>query len=212
MEQWPMVPDVIPYTIATVDGQLVNPFTVTARDGVFRIETIAHALSNLCRYAGHTSRFYSVAEHCLLVECVVTMRATKLRMSPERRVAFAFEALVHDAVEAYLGDIPAPFKRMPEFAPYRAAEARLAKELRNWFGLVGEEPQIIKDIDVEIRGSEREWLMSTTKHLTSWTSAPPIPGIVCGTMSPNGAKEAWLRRFDELQPAWTDHKRIDGDA
>jgi 5'-deoxynucleotidase YfbR-like HD superfamily hydrolase len=141
-----VVPDVIPRTIATIDGQLVNPFTVTATDGVFRVDTIAHALSNLCRYNGHTERFYSVAEHCLLVQLVVDVHATGLGLTPEQRAILSFEALVHDAVEAYLGDIPAPFKKMPEFAAYRQAEARLSKELRKWFGLTGDEPQLVRQI------------------------------------------------------------------
>ena len=199
-----MVPDVIPQSIAVIDGQLVNPFTVKATDGVFRVDTIAHALSNLCRYNGHTERFYSVAEHCLLVQLVVDVRATGLGLTPEQRAMLSFEALVHDAVEAYLGDVCAPFKKMPEFASYRQAEARLSSELRKWFGLAGDEPELVRQIDVEIRGTERHWLMPESRALTSWTTAPVIGGIECGTMAPQEAGEAWLQRFYELRPDWND--------
>src|SRR4051812_20612492 len=63
---------------------------------------IAAALSMLCRYGGHVSRFYSVAEHCLLMSEAV---------APEH----ALWALLHDATEAYMGDMVRPLKRqMPE--------------------------------------------------------------------------------------------------
>jgi hypothetical protein len=59
---------------------------------------IAHALSLLCRYNGHIDRFYSVAEHCVLLSHAV----------PEK---FALDALLHDATEAYVGDMIRPLKR-----------------------------------------------------------------------------------------------------
>ena len=204
MSRWSVVPDVIPQTIATIDGQLVNPFTVKATDGVFRVDTIAHALSNLCRYNGHTERFYSVAEHCLLVQLVVDVRATGLGLTPEQRAMLSFEALVHDAVEAYLGDVCAPFKKMPEFASYRQAEARLSSELRKWFGLASDEPELVRQIDVEIRGTERHWLMPESRALVEWKTAPILEWMECGTMTPQEAKHGWLTRFYDLRPDWRD--------
>lgn len=62
------------------------------------IEDIAHALSNECRFGGHSKNFYSVAQHCVLV-AVHTL--------PE----FRAQALMHDASEAYLKDIPKPIKK-----------------------------------------------------------------------------------------------------
>jgi hypothetical protein len=63
---------------------------------------IAHALSLICRYGGHSSRFYSVAEHCVLMSHAV---------APEH----ALWALLHDATEAYLGDMIRPLKRSGRF-------------------------------------------------------------------------------------------------
>src|ERR1043165_2313879 len=64
----------------------------------FTIEDIAHGLANICRYSGQCKDFYSVAEHSILVS--------------ETAKGFELEALLHDAAEAFLGDITRPLKQM----------------------------------------------------------------------------------------------------
>lgn len=67
------------------------------------IEDIAHSLSLLCRFAGHTQSFYSVAEHSIWV-------AKKVRIEDK------LTALLHDASEAYLIDLPSPIKKgIPQY-------------------------------------------------------------------------------------------------
>lgn len=68
-----------------------------------KVDDIAHALSHICRFGGHTHVFYSVAQHSLLVHDLVE----HLGASPEVRLA----ALLHDAHEAYVGDLTTPLKR-----------------------------------------------------------------------------------------------------
>lgn len=66
---------------------------------------IIHCLSRVCRYSGHTNGFYSVAEHSLLMA----------RHFKEH----AKIALLHDAAEAYFGDLPRPIKNsIPDFKKY----------------------------------------------------------------------------------------------
>lgn len=68
-----------------------------------KIEDVAHALSNLCRFTGHTAPFYSVAQHSVWVaDCLILWDAP-------RHVVRA--GLLHDAAEAYYGDLSSPLKR-----------------------------------------------------------------------------------------------------
>jgi len=68
------------------------------------IEDIARALSGICRFKGSTVRHYSVAEHSLYV-CDVVRKVTNDPL-------ILWYALMHDAAEAYIGDFPAPWKRL----------------------------------------------------------------------------------------------------
>lgn len=70
------------------------------RPSEFRIEDIAGPLSRICRFGGRCSPFYSVAEHSLLV----------MRIVEEAHPDIALQALLHDAAEAYLGDVISPLK------------------------------------------------------------------------------------------------------
>lgn len=89
----------------------------------FDIDDITHALSNQCRYTGHSSKFYSVAEHSVLVSRI--MRLLDL--------GDPFEGLMHDAAEAYLSDIAAPWKAL--LPDYKLLEAKIEVPLRRHFTL-----------------------------------------------------------------------------
>lgn len=83
----------------TYTGVLVDPFSINIDD--IRIEDIAHSLSMKCRFNGHVSRFYSVAEHCVYVSLLA--RDPKV-------------GLLHDASECFLSDIITPIKiKFPDY-------------------------------------------------------------------------------------------------
>src|SRR6266700_4788978 len=84
------------------------------RSGEVFIDDIAHALSMLCRFGGHCIRFYSVAEHSVLLSRVAEPR-------------FKLWALLHDASEAYLADVPRPVK--PALVGYKDAEERVQRAI-----------------------------------------------------------------------------------
>jgi hypothetical protein len=94
-----------------------------------RIEDIAHALSMQCRFAGHCRAFYSVAEH--------SVRVARLVESWRARAEVVMQALLHDAAEAYVGDMVRPLKwSLPS---YRAAEDRVFAAIAQAFGLSSNE-------------------------------------------------------------------------
>lgn len=90
-------------------------------------EDIAHALAQQCRFGGHSNRYYSVAEHCVHVHDWVA----KCVPLPSRRLLLA--ALLHDAAEAYVVDVPRPVKVM--LSGYREMETRVQSAIADRFGL-----------------------------------------------------------------------------
>ncbi len=104
------------------------------------IRDIAHALSLVCRGNGHVNIFFSVAQHC--INCA--MEAEARGCSP--RVILA--CLVHDASEAYMSDVPRPFKQF--LSEYLAQEEHLLEVVYGKFlgsPLTEEEQKIIRQID-----------------------------------------------------------------
>lgn len=108
--------------LQTYKGETFDP----ASGDITRIAIfdIAHALAHLCRYCGHCQRFYSVAEHSVLVYKIIK------KLWPDDLEA-QWAGLLHDATEAYLGDITTPVKILiPQF---NKMESLLAKKIANKF-------------------------------------------------------------------------------
>ena len=106
--------------VPTYTGKRLDPFD-PQRDQIDLID-IAHALSQICRYNGHTVRHYSVAEHCVRVSSCVPARVCGL-------------TLMHDAAEAYIGDMVRPIKRRPEADWYRRLDTSVTAAILHKFGL-----------------------------------------------------------------------------
>ena len=103
--------DIAPSAIVTYTGRVIEP--LNPDPARICIEDIAHALSNQCRFTGHTKEFYSVAQHS--VHCA--------DLVPEEDQLWA---LLHDASEAYLADIARPVKKFTEWGSgYLEAEDKL---------------------------------------------------------------------------------------
>lgn len=85
----------------TYTGKMFYPFDPRPDDVC--IEDIAHALAMQCRFNGHCREFYSVAQHSVIVSMNVP-------------ACDAMKGLLHDAAEAYVGDLVRPIKKhLPEF-------------------------------------------------------------------------------------------------
>ena len=141
-----------------------------------RLEDIAWSLSHQCRYAGHCAFFYSVAQHSVMVADMVPHELKRT-------------ALLHDATEAYLVDLPRPVKRM--MADYRAAEQVVWEAVARRFGLPLELPAEVKDADEDALATEAPILMPNAPK--AWAlRGTPRPFLVLPT-SPEGAYGAFMR-------------------
>lgn len=135
-------------TIKTYSGRIVDPFEMTVDD--IDLDDIAHALSSICRFGGHTRHFYSVAQHSVYVAEYVCHR------DPENHVRQK-TALLHDAVEAYLGDLVRPLKRRPEMAVYLEVETELEQVIAKKFGLEWPFPEIVHIADNAVLQAELDF-------------------------------------------------------
>lgn len=143
---------------------------------------IAASLARQARYNGHTARFYSVAEHSLLISRAVPAE-------------FALWGLMHDAAEAYLGDVITPVKRL--IPDYKALEAGVMAAICARFGLSADEPDAVKQCDRRILTDERQCLMPHAPM--PWREQEPALGVRLLCLAPDDAMHAFLRRFIELK-------------
>jgi 5'-deoxynucleotidase YfbR-like HD superfamily hydrolase len=154
-----------------------------------RIEDIAHALSMLCRFNAHCSRFYSVAEH-------------SVHVSHEIRPDLALVGLMHDAAEAYIGDVPSPLKK--HLTQFQEIEERLIAAIAERFRFAmpeggSDEARELKRADVQLLVDEKAAIMA--REPEPWPSnAPHVKDarrIKC--WSSEIAKAKFMTRFEELQ-------------
>jgi 5'-deoxynucleotidase YfbR-like HD superfamily hydrolase len=169
-----------------VSGKRFYP--LDPRSEEIEITDIAHALAHICRFGGHTAQFYSVAQHSVLVSRICDPKDAGI-------------GLLHDAAEAYLGDMIRPLKRMYEFRNYEDLEERLLGTIGERFDLVLYSPlpaSVLHADEVLLateardlmgngtlpRGAGREGVEPLCTRLAPWTAAL--------------ARETFLQRFQEI--------------
>lgn len=146
--------------ITTYTGKHFDPSAPVAE--FIDIRDIAHALSLICRGNGHVKTFFSVGQHCL--NCSKEAAARGL----SDRIVLA--CLLHDAGEAYLSDVPRPFKKtLPEYI--QAEEELLDLIYEKYLGtpLTTEEAAMVKAIDDDLLYYDLKELLNESN-----TTAPPI--------------------------------------
>ncbi len=152
------------------------------------IEDIAHALSMVCRFGGHGSKFYSVAEHSIRMVGMLEAKGANV----QTRLA----ALLHDAEEAYLPDIPRPIKhRMPEA---QAIYKNLSRAILKKFKV--DESQVdwkaIKELDDRICLTEAKYLGLWHEE---WADLGEPLGIYTEIgWTPESAERVFLQAFAEI--------------
>ena len=170
---------------------LINP----SIDSVCLID-IAHALSRICRFNGHVKNFYSVAEHSVYVSNCV----------PEK---YAKEALLHDAHEAYVGDVTSPMKRAmarnavkrgSPVSDFATTEAGVYNAVVRRFGLYSNTDEHcedrIKHADLALLATEQERFFP--EMVSDWMlKIPPVNIKILG-LSPVRARKMFLDRAKKL--------------
>lgn len=155
------------------------------------VQDIAGALSKLCRFGGHSKQFYSVAEHSILAAELMSQRYGN------NQVLMRW-ALLHDASEAYVVDIPRPAKR--QLAEYMSIENVIQNAIAERFGLPWPMPQEVHDVDNDMLSLElRAYLPCQPEE-----QYPPLPLICLGRelptlpFAPRAAELAFLAKINEL--------------
>jgi hypothetical protein len=148
------------------------------------IEDIAHALAQTCRFNGMTRDFYSVAEHSVLVS---------MFSDP----ADMLHGLLHDASEAYLGDMVTPLKRHPRLKGYRHLEANVQHAIWLRFELAPAIPASVKAADERMLATEIRDLMVPSAWPAGVLDLQALP-IRLHPMPPIQAERAFLDRYTQL--------------
>lgn len=181
--------------ILTASGGRFWPLDPRPED--VRIEDIAHALSNLCRFTGHSRRFYSVAEHSII---------------GSYHCRYPLRFLLHDAAEAYIGDWATPVKSQVyavhsplryDVSSMRDVEKRIHAAIENALSLppmTADEEAEVKRVDLVMLATEKRDLLPATPW--AWSHLPAgVESLPRGALNKwyARAKESFLSRYYELR-------------
>lgn len=157
------------------------------------IGDIAHSLGMQCRYNGHCSEFYSVAEHCFHIADWIYAKTQNKRL--------ALEGLLHDASEAYLCDIPRPIK--PYLDPhYGNLENLIERAIARRFNLTLPWNAYVKEADSRIVLDEYKVLFEAELGPCTWTLPydEPLKHVI-QCWDPKTSKEKFLQLYYHLTGA-----------
>ena len=165
---------------ATISGRKLDLRDIQPKD--IDIFDIAHSLSRQCRFSGHCVEFYSVAQHSLRVAALLP---TELKMV----------GLLHDAAEAYLGDITRPVKEL--FPGIEVIEKAIWRSIAKRWCLPDELPQEVVDADNLILQVELMELCPAHKQDEVKIEIPPAAAVE-KILTPPEAQEQFINLFREL--------------
>lgn len=151
-------------------------------ESTWTLDDIAHGLAMTCRFGGQARRYYSVAEHSVYVS----------RLVPPY---LAWDALMHDAAEAFICDMPKPLKEL--LPDYKVIEKRVEAAIAERHGLRDPMPAEIKLADIQMLRAEQLQVMGNNDDWV-WTFDVPEPDVVIQCLLPEQAKALFLARADEL--------------
>lgn len=172
--------------IQTIKGRAFWIFDPKPED--FDIEEIANALAMQCRFNGHVRQFYSVAEH--------SVRVAWLLRDWGEPAEIVFAGLMHDAAEAYIGDVVRPLKRVLE--SYQDIEFAVEQALAIRYHLPFPMPATVKRADTVLLHVERRALLAEPPRPWNEPDLPLPRTQICGEMHWGLARHRFLELFNEL--------------
>lgn len=166
--------------VFTYSGQSLD--ILNLRPEQVHLYDIAHSLANQCRYNGATEVFYSVAEHSVHIS----------RHLPYRH---ALTGLLHDAAEAYVGDLSVPLKKLlPTFERYERDVWRVIAER---YELPTTLPEEVVRADQQIVANEMRVLLRECEPLPA-PYDQPLPDLRIEGWTPEEAEREFILQFKLL--------------
>ncbi len=144
------------------------------------IMDIAHSLSQLCRFTGHTRVPIYISQHC----CTVCDQ-----LPPHLQLV----GLLHDSSESFLSDISSPAKSL--LPQYQEMEQRVEKAIAKRFGIQFPFGREVKQADMVALVSEMKWFMPRGRD---WQNLPFTPLPRYEAWDSKRAQREFLRRFRAL--------------
>jgi hypothetical protein len=170
--------------------------------GSINIGDIAHSLSMTARFNGHTKEFYSVGLHCL--NCYAYgLRHWQEYCSEDQKIDFLAALLLHDASEAYIGDIPTPIKLNTllningKQVPVKEIENKLLECIFNICQFDFNMMNKTHEIDKILLKTEMYYL--TNRMGENVYQIKDAPWFQCSSVSCNAIKEEYLRIYNKLR-------------
>ncbi len=168
------------YTGKKFDLDNLNPDDIDIID-------IAHALSNICRFNGHCNTFYSVAQHCIEVSKTVI---------PE----YKLQALLHDAAEAYIGDLTSPLRRMDCMTGFNRLHNKIRDVIYSKFNInvSFEADAMINAADIYMLLCEKEVLFDNQLDW-GWRLPELMRVVNIKPLNSKTAKESFLSYYEKYK-------------
>lgn len=145
------------HTFSGIAFDLINP-----KPEMILLEDIIHSLTLINRFNGAAIFPYSVAQHSLYVASL---------LPPELKL----HGLLHDAAEAYVGDMVSPLKKI--MSEYKEVEAVISRVVADVFSLSYPEPIEVKKADLAVLSAERDQILLPSYG--PWYKNFPLPAAIC---------------------------------
>jgi 5'-deoxynucleotidase YfbR-like HD superfamily hydrolase len=165
-------------SIVTYSGRSIN--LLDPQPELIDLKDIAHALAYLCRFNGHTRSFYSVADH-------------SIRVAEQLPAPLRLAGLLHDATEAYLGDVIQPLKGL--LPGYTVLEESMWQAIAKRFDLPLMLPAAVKFADRVLLATERRDLIVRSSCWDVCDGIEPLVDTI-HPLTPEEAEDIFLRLFD----------------